>query len=79
VQHIVVQPNGPLSGTVQAGGAKNSSLKLMVACLLTEGRTVLSNVPHIDDVETMAEVLRAVGAQVERLEGGDLAVTTPAP
>jgi UDP-N-acetylglucosamine 1-carboxyvinyltransferase len=74
----VVQPNGPLHGTVRAGGAKNSALKLMVACLLAEGRTVLSNVPHIDDVESMAEVLRAVGARVERLGNGELAVTSPA-
>jgi UDP-N-acetylglucosamine 1-carboxyvinyltransferase len=74
----VVQPNGPLHGTVRAGGAKNSALKLMVACLLAEGRTVLSNVPHIDDVESMAEVLRSVGARVDRLENGDLAVTSPA-
>ena len=76
-EQIVVRPNGPLSGTVRVGGAKNSALKLMVACLLTEGRTVLSNVPRIDDVSSMAEVLRAVGAQVERLDNGDVAVTTP--
>ena len=77
MDRIVVEPNGPLSGTVRTGGAKNSALKLMVACLLAEGRTVLSNVPRIADVDTMAEVLRAVGAQVERLDDGDLAVTTP--
>jgi UDP-N-acetylglucosamine 1-carboxyvinyltransferase len=77
VERIVVQPNGPLSGTVRAGGAKNSALKLMVACLLAEGRTVLSNVPRIDDVDSMADVLRAVGAHVERLSNGDVAVTTP--
>ena len=64
MDQIVVQPNGPLRGTVSAGGAKNSALKLMVACLLAEGRTVLSNVPRIADVDTMAEVLRALGAAV---------------
>ncbi len=73
----MVRPNGPLSGTVRAGGAKNSALKLLAACLLTDGRTVLSNVPRIDDVGTMAAVLRAVGARVERLVNGDVAVTTP--
>jgi UDP-N-acetylglucosamine 1-carboxyvinyltransferase len=52
-------------------------LKLMVACLLAEGCTVLSNVPRIADVDSMADVLRAVGAQVERRENGDVAVTTP--
>ena len=77
MDRIVVEPNGPLSGTVRTGGAKNSALKLMVACLLSEGRTVLSNVPRIADVDTMAEVLRAVGAEVERLDDGDLVVTTP--
>jgi UDP-N-acetylglucosamine 1-carboxyvinyltransferase len=78
VERIVVQPNGPLQGTVRAGGAKNSALKLMVASLLAEGRTVLSNVPHIRDVESMADVLRALGAQVGREENGDLVVTSPA-
>ena len=68
MDQIVVEPSGPLSGTVRAGGAKNSALKLMVACLLAEGRTVLSNVPRITDVDTMADVLRAIGAQVDRLE-----------
>ena len=50
----------------------------MVACLLAEGRTTLSNVPRIADVDTMAEVLRAAGATVERHADGDVAVTTPA-
>ena len=79
---IVVEPGGPLAGTIVAGGAKNSALKLMVACLLAEGRSVLSNVPYISDVDTMAKVLRAMGAQVERLDGegtdgGELAVISP--
>jgi UDP-N-acetylglucosamine 1-carboxyvinyltransferase len=77
VDLIVVEPNGPLQGTVGAGGAKNSALKLMVGCLLAEGCTVLSNVPRIDDVDTMAKVLRTMGAEVERRANGDVAVTTP--
>ncbi len=77
MDRIVVEPAGPLSGIVRAGGAKNSALKLMVACLLCEGRSVLSNVPDIADVATMAEVLRALGARVDLLGGGEVAVTTP--
>ena len=73
----MVEPSGPLRGTVRAGGAKNSALKLMVGCLLAEGCTVLSNVPRIDDVETMANVLARLGATVERHDNGDVAVTTP--
>jgi UDP-N-acetylglucosamine 1-carboxyvinyltransferase len=81
---VVVRPSGPLRGVVRAGGAKNSALKLMAACLLAEGRFVLRNVPRITDVGLMAEVLRAMGAEVVRQEPsgpddpGDLVVTVPA-
>lgn len=75
---FVVRPGGPLQGTVRAGGAKNSVLKLMAACLLAPGRHELANVPRIVDVEIMSEVLAALGAAVERLADGRLAVTSPA-
>ncbi len=79
MDRIVVTPGGPLSGTVRAGGAKNSVLKLMAACLLAEGEHVLTNVPRISDVDIMAEVLASMGATVTR--GGrpdELVVSTPA-
>ena len=79
MDRFVVSPNGPLSGTVRAGGAKNSVLKLMAACLLAEGRHVLTNVPRITDVEIMGEVLGAMGVDVRRGDRPDeLVVTTPA-
>ena len=79
VDRIVVTPSGPLSGTVRAGGAKNSVLKLMAACLLAEGRHVLTNVPRISDVDIMAEMLGAMGASVTRGDKPDmLVVDTPA-
>lgn len=77
VDAFVIEPNGPLSGRVAAGGAKNSALKLMAACLLAEGRHVLRNVPRIVDVEIMAEVLGALGATVTRDAGGDLVIDSP--
>jgi UDP-N-acetylglucosamine 1-carboxyvinyltransferase len=79
VDRFVVTPNGPLSGTVRAGGAKNSVLKLMAACLLAEGRHVLTNVPNITDVDIMSEVLGAMGVAVQRGPSLDqLVITTPA-
>ena len=79
MDRFVVTSNGPLSGTVRAGGAKNSVLKLMAACLLAEGRHVLTNVPRITDVDIMGEVLGAMGVDVRRGDTPDeLVVTTPA-
>src|SRR5581483_2377398 len=64
--HFVVRPGPPLDGTVRIGGAKNSVLKLMAATLLAEGTYVLRNVPHIADVETMADLLVSMGCEVVR-------------
>ncbi|MHB8262959.1 MAG: UDP-N-acetylglucosamine 1-carboxyvinyltransferase [Acidimicrobiales bacterium] len=66
---FTVMPGGPLEGKVQAGGAKNSALKLMAACLLAEGTHVLKNVPFILDVEIMSELLEAIGAKIHRHTG----------
>jgi UDP-N-acetylglucosamine 1-carboxyvinyltransferase len=76
-ESFVVHSAGPLQGTVRAGGAKNSVLKLMAATLLAEGRHVLTNVPEILDVEIMADMLRALGASVSREPGGTLVIDSP--
>ncbi|HET7415155.1 MAG TPA: UDP-N-acetylglucosamine 1-carboxyvinyltransferase [Arthrobacter sp.] len=62
----LVVVNGPsrLTGTVRVSGAKNSALKLMAAALLAEGRTTISNVPDIQDVWIMADLLRRLGCDV---------------
>jgi UDP-N-acetylglucosamine 1-carboxyvinyltransferase len=68
-----------LVGTVRAPGAKNSVLKLMAASLLAEGRTRISNVPKILDVEIMAELLRRLGCEVTHdLEAATLEIVVPA-
>ena len=67
----------PLEGSVAIGGAKNSVLKLMAACLLTEGTFTIRNVPDIDDVSAMAGVLRAMGAAVSRADDA-LTIERPA-
>ena len=64
----------PLSGTVHVGGAKNSALKLMAAALLAPGRSVITNVPDILDVEVMGRLLERLGCQVviDHPRAGDL-------
>jgi len=54
-----------LAGEVRVTGAKNSVLKVMAAALLAEGRTTLTEVPHILDVEIMGELLRRLGCSVD--------------
>ena len=47
------------------GGAKNSALKLMAAALLAPGRSVITNVPSILDVDVMSQLLERLGCTVD--------------
>lgn len=73
MDRFVVRPNGPLSGTVQVSGAKNSVLKLMAATVLAEGDFLLRNVPRIVDVEIMCDLLVSMGVDTKR-NGTDLGI-----
>ncbi|KLL12731.1 UDP-N-acetylglucosamine 1-carboxyvinyltransferase [Protofrankia coriariae] len=66
MERFVATGGCQLVGGVDVPGAKNSVLKLMAASLLACGRTTLRSVPDILDVNVMADVLRALGASVER-------------
>jgi len=54
-----------LKGLIPISGSKNASLPLMAACLLTEGTLKLSNMPHLMDITTMANLLIKHGAKME--------------
>ncbi len=69
MEQIIVRPSSGLRGEVPISGAKNSVLKLMAATLLAPGESVLHNVPAISDVGIMAELLRAMGADVTLTPG----------
>ncbi|MDQ3752033.1 MAG: UDP-N-acetylglucosamine 1-carboxyvinyltransferase [Actinomycetota bacterium] len=55
-----------LRGEVSISGAKNSALKIMAAALLVPGEVVVERVPRITDVSLMSEVLKRLGARVDR-------------
>ncbi len=53
----------PLKGQIEIGGAKNAALPLMAASLLTEDTITLTNVPHLTDITTMANLLVHLGVE----------------
>ncbi len=71
-----IQPNGPLVGDVRVHGSKNAVTKHMVAAILGDGPSTISNVPEIGDVEITAGMLAAIGAGVSR-EPGKIEITPP--
>ena len=65
MQKILVRGGKPLRGTVEISGSKNATLPVMTAALLADSPSSLSNIPLLNDIKTMAEVLRRLGAHVE--------------
>ena len=62
---FVIEGGYPLSGRVRAAGNKNAALPILAASLLTTEPVTLTNVPRIRDVETMVELIRRLGAEIE--------------
>jgi len=64
MKKYIIRGGKTLSGKVSISGAKNSALKLMAASILANSKVTLQNVPDIEDVNTMAEVLKTLNAKV---------------
>lgn len=54
-----------LSGRINVSGAKNSAVALIPAAILANSKVYLDNLPNIDDVYVLADILRELGAVVE--------------
>ncbi len=74
MDRILIKGGKALEGAMQISGSKNGSLPLLAASLLVDDEVVLRNIPHIEDVHTMIEMLRALGAECEFSEDGALRI-----
>ena len=60
---FVINGGKRLSGEVEISGAKNASLALMPACILTSGTSILYNTPELNDVYTMIKLMNFLGVE----------------
>ncbi len=70
MKKLVIKGGQKLRGNVQIAGAKNASLPLMVASILTDEKLTLANLPHVADISTMANLLASLGVKIQ-LDGFD--------
>lgn len=68
LEKLVITGGRPVCGKVVPNGSKNEALPAIAACLLTREPVILRNVPEIDDVLVMFELIEKIGGRVERLE-----------
>jgi UDP-N-acetylglucosamine 1-carboxyvinyltransferase len=62
---IIIEGKKDLKGRIRVNGAKNAALPIMAAAILSADPVKLTNVPALDDVETMANMLKTIGATVD--------------
>ena len=64
MDRIRITGGRPLEGVIPISGAKNATLPLMIASLLTEDTLILENVPHLADVVQLQRILNNHGVDV---------------
>lgn len=76
MEKIVVEKSPALKGRVRISGAKNAALPILAACLLGTEDIYLEEVPELQDVHIMCQVLEALGSEVEVLGKGKLKINS---
>jgi UDP-N-acetylglucosamine 1-carboxyvinyltransferase len=76
MERFVVEGGRRLEGSIRPGGNKNAALPILAACLLTDDPIILRNLPDIQDVRVMLEILEGLGSTVERLEANVVRIAT---
>ena len=61
---LLIKGGSLLNGTIYASGAKNSALPILAASLLADSPLRVGNLPHLNDVTTMLELLGSMGVEV---------------
>ena len=63
---FVINGGKKLSGEVEVRGSKNAAGPALIACLLTKEECIIDNVPFIDDILNILEILKSMGVEVEK-------------
>src|SRR5438067_331920 len=65
MERLIVEGGQPLQGEIVPAGNKNSAQPMLAACLLTAEPVTLHNVPNIEDVRTLLDILEGMGVEVD--------------
>jgi len=65
---LIIDGGVPLRGEVTPSGNKNAALPLLAACLLTDKPVILHNMPEIQDVATMRDLIASLGVEIDKVD-----------
>ncbi len=76
LEKFIIQGEKPLNGEVKIEGYKNSAGPALAASLLTAQDVIIDNLPLVEDVFVMVNILKDMGAKIERLDTKKIKINT---
>ena len=76
MEKLLIKGGNPLSGTIKCSGAKNAALPMIAATILCKDSIVLKNLPFLQDITTMFELLGSMGAEIILNEDMDFTISS---
>ena len=74
MEKLLIKGGNPLSGTISCSGAKNAALPMIASTILCDEKVILKNLPYLQDITTMFELLGSMGADILLDENMDFTV-----
>ena len=76
MEKLLIKGGNPLSGRIECSGAKNAALPMIASTILCEEEVILKNLPYLQDITTMFELLGSMGADIILNENMDFTITS---
>jgi len=70
----IIKGNKKINGSIKVAGAKNNALKLLPATLLTSEECIIHNVPEIQDIHILIDIIKELGVTVKDLGKGSFSL-----
>jgi len=74
MDRFIINGGTKLVGTIEVKGAKNAALKAFAVALLSKEPVRIRNVPEVEDIKRMCEILKNLGAEIEHVKDGEYLV-----
>ena len=65
MQKLEIKGGRKISGTIAISGSKNATLPILASTILTNKKIVITNVPIVQDVQTMINLLGTIGSTIK--------------
>ena len=74
MEKLLIRGGNSLEGTIKCSGAKNAALPMIAATIMSDESVVLKNLPYLQDITTMFELLGSMGSNIVLNENMDFEI-----